>query len=306
MLRPLRYAVSEIVANYDRATWWQKRVAHRLVGPIQNRLRSDDPIHVLDEDWDTLLVLDACRADLLEEIVNVAEYAEYERVYSAGSATHEWTKANFSGQAKTDCVYVTGNPVVSRHVPTAFHCFLEPWREAFDPELGTVPPEPVTEAAISARKRHPEKRLIVHYLQPHYPFLEDPQLRYAEFNNTAEVAVHGAKEGAKDVWEAVGLGYEDADDVWAAYGRNLERVMEAIEPLLASPGRTVVTSDHGNMLGERMPFVGLPLHGHPTGIHHPVLREVPWAVIDGEDRDEADRRIEADMEEQLRSLGYAD
>jgi len=111
---------------------------------------------VLDREWDTLLVLDACRADLFEEIADTDTYDSYERVYSAGSATHEWTKANFRSPAKTDCVYVTGNPVVSRQVETAFHCFLEPWRESFDSEIGTVPPEGVTEAALEAREQFPK------------------------------------------------------------------------------------------------------------------------------------------------------
>lgn len=306
MLGKLRYAIDEIAANYDRQTWWQNRAANRVVGPIQSRFHKNDGIRVLDREWDTLLVLDACRADLFEEIADTDTYDSYERVYSAGSATHEWTKANFRSPAKTDCVYVTGNPVVSRQVETAFHCFLEPWRESFDSEIGTVPPEGVTEAALEAREQFPEKRLIVHYLQPLYPFIGAPNLRYAAFNGTEEVTTEDVKQGATDIWEAVGLGYEDADEVWEAYGNNLQRVLDTIEPLLNHDGRTVVTSDHGNNLGERMPLLPMRLYGHPTGIHHPALREVPWAVIDGESVGDGDRQMTVDVEEQLRSLGYAD
>jgi len=82
-------------------------------------------------------------------------------------------------------------------------------------------------------------------------------------------------------------------------------VLDTIEPLLNHDGRTVVTSDHGNNLGERMPLLPMRLYGHPTGIHHPALREVPWAVIDGESVGDGDRQMTVD-EEQLRSLGYAD
>lgn len=306
MIGKLRYAFDEIRDNYQRQTWWQNRVANRIVGPIQAEFHDDPGIRVLEEEWDTLIVLDACRADLFEEVSDTANYDSYRRVYSAGSATNEWTRANFSGQALTDCVYVTGNPVVSRHVVTAFHCFLEPWRAGFDPELGTVPPEAVVEAALDARNRFPDKRLIVHFLQPHYPFLDAPELRYAEFNQTEEVSVEKANSGATDVWEAVGLGYESADDVWDAYADNLKCVMDAAEPLLDRPEQTVITSDHGNMLGERMPYIPLRLYGHPSGIHHPVLREVPWAVIGGQMVDEENRQISADVEDQLRSLGYTD
>lgn len=305
MLGKVRYAIDEIRTNYQRRTWWQNRVANRIVGPLQTVSRDNPGIRVLDHEWDTLLVLDACRADLFEEVVDTSAYDEYRRVYSAGSATNEWTKANFSGQALTDCIYVTGNPVVSRHVRTAFHCFLEPWRRGFDSELGTVPPEAVVEEALDAREQFPDKRLIVHFLQPHYPFLNAPEFRYAEFNQTEEVSVDAANSGATDIWEAVGLGYESADDVWDAYGGNLQRVMDTMEPLFDQPGRTVITSDHGNMLGERMPYIPLPLYGHPPGIHHPALREVPWAVIDGQTASEG-RQVSADVESQLRSLGYTD
>lgn len=214
-------------------------------------------------------------------------------------------KANFRSPAKTDCVYVTA-PVVSRQVETAFYCFLEPWLESFDSEIGTVPPENIMEAALEARKQFPENRLIVHYLQPHYPFIGAPDLRYAAFNGTEEVTIEGVKQGATDIWEAVGLGYGDADEVWEAYSDNLRRVLDAIEPLLDHDGRAVVTSDHGNNLGERMPLLPMRLNGPPTGIHHPTLREVTWAVVDGESVDDGDRQMTADVEEQLRSLGYAD
>lgn len=121
VLGKLRYAVDEIAANYDRHTWWQNRAAHRIVRPIQSRFHENDDIRVLDCEWDTLLVLDACRADLFEDIADTDTYDSYERVYIAGSATHEWTKANFRSPANTNSVYVTGNPVVSRQVETAFH-----------------------------------------------------------------------------------------------------------------------------------------------------------------------------------------
>lgn len=120
------------------------------------------------------------------------------------------------------------------------------------------------------------------------------------------MTIESVKQGTTDIWEAVGLGYEDADEVWGAYGDNLRRVLDAIEPLLGHDGRTVVTSDHGNNLDERMPLLPTQLYWHPTGIHHPALREVLWAVIDGELVDDGDRQVTADVEEQLNSLGYAD
>lgn len=298
------YPFREIASNYDRRSWWKNRAAHRIIGPLQERTH-DSGFRVTDEDWDVLIVLDGCRADLFEEVVDLSRFDDYETRYSAGSATNEWSNKNFSGQALTDTVYVTGNPVVSREVRTAFHAFVEVWRTGFDPELGTVPPAAVTEAAIEAHEAHPDKRLIVHYLQPHYPFIGYPELRYATFGNTTELEVEQVNRGANDVWEALDLGLVSREAVWEAYASNLEQVMESVEALLdATDGTRVVTSDHGNLLGERVSPLQVPLYGHPPYIYHPAIREVPWATLDGETMPE-DRQVEADVEEQLKSLGYA-
>lgn len=298
----LLYPFREVAANYQRESWWKNRAAHRIIGPLQEQTHSSN-FRVMDEDWDVLIVLDGCRRDLFEEVIDTSRFDEYDTRYSAGSATNEWSAKNFSGQALTDTVYVTGNPVVSREVKTAFHAFIEVWRSGFDQETGTVPPEPVTEAAIEAHEQYPDKRLIVHYLQPHYPFIGYPDLRYATFGNTEEIDAGVSKPGAKDVWEALDLGLVDRDRVWEAYGSNLQQVMDDVDSLLeATDGKRVVTSDHGNLLGERVG--GLRLYGHPPYIYHPAIREVPWAVV-GDSMSTDDRRVEADVEEQLESLGYA-
>lgn len=306
MIRTARYVVSEILENYDRPTWWRNRIASRILSPIQRRLYEDgSEVRVADEEWDVLIVLDACRRDLFEETADMDAFDHYETKQSLGSATPEWTRRNFDGQAQTDTVYVTGNPVVSRWVGTAFHHFTETWRDHFDPEIGTVPAEAVTDAALQARREFPDKRLIVHYLQPHYPFVNDPDMRFTNFNNTDEFEVGEARNGASDIWEAVGLGLVDPADAWTGYRRNLEYVLDALDPLLdAVQGKVVITSDHGNALGERVRPIPMKLYGHPTGMYHPVLREVPWAVLDGETGRTSRRPLDEGVEEKLRHLGY--
>jgi len=229
----------------------------------------------MEEDWDTLLVLDACRTDLFEETVDTGEFDTYESKYSAASATNEWCRQNFSCQALTDTVYVTGNPVVSREVRTAFHAFLEPWRTGFDDEQGTVLPEAIADSAIEAIEQYPNKRVIVHFLQPHYPFIDHPELRFADFGQTDEFEPEKVNAGASDVWEAYSLGLVNREEVWSGYRYNLERVMESVWEIIdGSDRRTVVTSDHGNMLGERLPMFFMRLYGHPPGIHHTAIRRV--------------------------------
>lgn len=306
MLSTVRYAVDEIRENYRRPTWWKQRIATRLIAPIQARFSSADGVDLLDESWDVLIVLDACRVDLFEEVADLDRFDSYDTRTSRGSATDEWTRANFSGRALSDTIYVTGNPVVSRTVQTAFFQFHEVWQDAFNSELGTVPAEAVTEKALEVHQAHPDKRLVLHYLQPHYPFVEDPDLQFATFGGTDELDVDHVRSGADDVWEAVGLGLVDFEEAWDAYRRNLEYVLDAIEPVLESvDGRVIITSDHGNLVGERVRPIPLKLYGHPPGVHHEMLRTVPWAVIDGKVRTERGVDDE-EVKEKLRRLGYVE
>jgi hypothetical protein len=109
------------------------------------------------------------------------------------------------------------------------------------------------------------------------------------------------------------MGAVDRDDLWRAYGDNLRLVLDAVEDLLADvEGRVVLTSDHGNMLGERTFPLPLRVYGHPKGIRNRELVEVPWATIDrGERRTiragETASIAESDSEEledRLEDLGY--
>ncbi|WP_186313321.1 hypothetical protein [Halorubrum salsamenti] len=49
----------------------------------------------MDEEWDNLIILDACRLDLFEETIDTGQFDEYRHVWSRGSKTDEWTYNNF-------------------------------------------------------------------------------------------------------------------------------------------------------------------------------------------------------------------
>ena len=49
-------------------------------------------------------------------------------------------------------------------------------------------------------------------------------------------------------------------------------------------GKTVVTSDHGNLFGRRLWPIPLQKYGHPPGLRFPELIEVPWHETPFENR----------------------
>lgn len=281
-------------------------------------LRQHNPhgISVCEEDWDTLVILDACRYDLFEEVMDLP--GQLQKRESRGASTTEFLKANFAGATLLDSVYVTANPQLYRHETIVgsprFHDVINVWREeGWDETHGTVLPETVTEYALDAAEEYPNKRLIVHYMQPHYPFIGSE----AEFNEQTKLGDRGHPE---NIWNRLYLGdlSLSRSEIWRLYTANLEHAKPHVETLLQEiNGRTVVTADHGNMLGERSFPIPIREWGHPHGQYLSPLVTVPWLVYENGPR----REIRAEQPEstaaqpsvedsvvadRLRQLGYAD
>jgi hypothetical protein len=270
-------------------------------------------VDVLAEDWDSLLILDACRYDMFERISDLPGKLDFR--ISRGSATPEFLIANFDGRELLDTVYVTANPQLYRNrhrIDTTLHEVINVWNaEGWDDRYGTVLPETVVDAALDAAETYPNKRHVVHFMQPHYPFLTDEtefDKGHLEDENTEE----------ENVWTKLMQGTLDIDPetVRSLYDENLRRVLPSVERLIDKlPGKIVVTSDHGNMLGERARPIPIREWGHPRGIYTEELVKVPWLVVESEsrpeivaedserNRDAVDRDVVA---ERLRNLGYAE
>ena len=65
-------------------------------------------ISVFTEDWDNLVILDACRYDYFAEQSNLN--GTLTTRISRASATREWVRANFTDRQLHDVVYVSANP----------------------------------------------------------------------------------------------------------------------------------------------------------------------------------------------------
>jgi hypothetical protein len=129
-----------------------------------------DGIDVFTEDWDTLIILDACRYDSFADLNTLP--GTLSKRESRGSTTDEFMDGNVKDREFLDTVYITATPALQNDKGSAtFHSTIPLWRDHWDQEINTVHPEPVTEAALDAAKEYPNKRLVVHYLQPHYPFI---------------------------------------------------------------------------------------------------------------------------------------
>lgn len=226
-----------------------------------------DEIRVMEEEWDYLIILDACRYDYFEGL-NFYEGALEKRI-SLGSNTCEWVENNFTSYYD-DVAYISGNPWVSvtwmeeqLENGAPFPYIDRVWDYGYDMDLYTVPPEKITEAALRGVKKFPGYRMIIHYLQPHYPFIN-------YFDDMEKIVKLSKREG-KEIWDLLIDGTIDSEVVQVAYAKNLELILQAIWDLIKRlKGRIVISSDHGNCFGE------YGIYGHPGGKHVKPLVEVPW------------------------------
>lgn len=229
-----------------------------------------ETISYVDEDWDNLIILDACRYDLIKE--NNPFDSPIKEVHSNASHTVEFLKNNFKSQEMLDTVYVSASPHLAGFEDKFVHV-EHVWKDRWNDDKRTVLPEDVTEAAVELEERYPNKRLIVHYMQPHYPFI-------GKTGQTIEnqATYGGAAHNKVSIWEQLAAGEISVKIVKKAYLENLNIVLPEVERLLNNiKGKSVITSDHGNLFGKRVvPWLPIKIYGHPPGIKDPELTAVPW------------------------------
>lgn len=276
---------------------------------------NENGVDILAADWDNLIILDACRYDTFERL-GADLPGELSKVESKASATHPFLRANFANEELYDTVYVTANPQLYRiengitdvnPINVSFHDTVEVWQDGWHEEHRTVMPKVVTEAAIRAREQYPNKRLLIHYLQPHAPYV-------------GETGVKMLPTDYLNFWGSFRSGKFDVslETARRAYFENVEIVLPHVSELLARfDGRTVVTADHGELLGERDFPIPIRRFGHPAHTNLPVLLEVPWLVHERTPRPEIvlDSPVQEAGEgvpdseavrQRLRDLGYTE
>ncbi|WP_440764707.1 hypothetical protein [Natronorubrum sp. DTA7] len=277
----------------------------------------------MEEDWDNLIILDACRYDAYEEMMsnkNVPDIltdGELPR-YKISNATESWDfmSRNFSGFQHYDTVYITANPFATRLESGTFFLQKNLVESKWNDKHDTVLPEDVVDTTTDIFDEHPNKRYVVHFMQPHYPFIgpKGDRIDHTGYNRDQE----NPEQDAPNVWWILQYGLQGYDgvtqqNVWEAYTENLELVLRHVRDLLEQlPGRSVITADHGTMIGDRVPPIPVRGYGHAHGSFVPPVVKVPWHVIENGERREitADTPLEAEsvdsdvVNDRLEMLGY--
>lgn len=272
---------------------------------------------ILSKNWDILVILDACRYDYFKQL-----YSKYfhntglQKVISPASNTHEWAKKVLEPHEWKDVVYVSANPFINSKAPIhgldvrkKFYKIYDAWLHDWDNELQTVLPNVLTERALEITEKYPDKKFIIHYLQPHAPYIRQRIVGYSfNFSRDKRKPLIPSQRirnfldkflmyytprpllklywkyqlwrGARVGGEIVAFAKLSLNEWREAYTDNLKLALASVVKLLRKNPNwetAIITADHGELLGERFWF-GRKI-GHPAYHRYPELIEVPWLEV---------------------------
>lgn len=280
-------------ARYSR---FEVEVAVRRINQYVHQ-RRDEPnsFDLMERDWDTAIILDACRFDYFKQ-ENIFD-GKLTQETAPGGASQEFIREMFLGRELHDTVCVTGNPFVSLLEPETFHELIVD--EAWDVGNRQAAPDQVTEAAIRAHNKYPNKRVIVHYMQPHFPI----------YHSEYDFVNDGIRWQNGQFWP-VSVSRKEVRD---GYRANLRHVLSYVKDLVEEiDGKAILTADHGELLGERVQPIPIRTYNHHKGLYVPELLDVPWLELHSSDRrtirsdpPKSGQEIsEEDRNKRLEALGY--
>jgi len=281
-------------------------------------------LDVMSQDWDYLIILDACRYDAFTQVADLE--GDLKCVISKGSHSVEFCEKNFVGNEYFDTVYVTANGYGAQLSQDVFHDLIFTDDSDAVPEVDVLhsssegmAPSTVSNAALDTYSEYPNKRMIIHFMQPHGPYLgpEAEDLRDQVKGDGLKVVARDSENINKyninddNVVSTLGgaakKGCISNNDFKKVYYENPDIVLQYVEYLINElSGKIVVTADHGELMGEYSTI------GHPKYKYYKELRKVPWLSINTGDRPDiiSEKPTESTIidnttvEDRLRALGY--
>lgn len=254
-------------------------------------IKHSDILH--KDDWDALIILDACRYDTFKKLYK--DYIPDDLIYkplvkanSEASQTIYWLYKHWPNFY--DILYISGNPyinstdtVVSKYKGNQhFRKVVDSWDWGYSKKTSRIEPNRIAKDALKWEKTLQEKsQMIVHFMQPHSPYLfKDKKFKWYEMLRN-RVPVNLLPKRLK-TWIGKNYKREDVysrldcenDVILEAYERNLRSVFPYVTDLAMcwKGKKVIVTSDHGEYLGEDGRF------GH-WGEINDFITSVPYMVL---------------------------
>lgn len=316
-LHNLKRAVDDPVLFHNEL----RRVNRWLNKAIYNS-RYGEEFDVVEQDWDTLIILDGCRYSVFEEHGKMA--GSLSCIVSQGGHSNEFMRNTFWGRELHDTVYITANPWSEEIGDDVFFTTRTTYTDEIRGGKARLP-EDVAQLAIETFEEYPNKRYIVHFMQPNNPYvgpkareyrkqlLKEKNVLCTEMDTPGSESVSEPADTVQHLRRALRRGYISKETMMDVYTENLQIVTEHANQVIQElGGKTAVTADHGDMFGERLPPLFLKEYSHWEGVYTDHIREVPWLVAESDDRRQVEsqtplgrKRLDDDsVRQHLKSMGY--
>ena len=266
-------------------------------------------IDIIKEDWAFLFILDACRYDMFKEVYKEIFGMEetLKKAISPATWTMEWLNKIFGEKYHDDIIYISGNVFVNSKRKMCYkengkRCFdakrhffkvVDVWNFGWSNNLNTVHPVEINKAFHKYYLKYPNKRFILHYVQPHQPFITIKKNEKDSFdkkkrkNSTPFRCVIRKYLPEEISWKIkkmldfpVGSDVEKIyrekgwEGIKEIYKNEIRLVLNHVKMLTDSVTENfVITSDHGERLGE---YLFNSRHG---GRRDKEVIEVPWFEV---------------------------
>lgn len=171
--------------------------------------------NIMKEDWDYLIILDACRYDYFKSIYNEFLSGNLEKRNSGASATQEWLIKTFRKDYDYfDISYFSANPWINSlgfslkemgssydwRASNIFNHIVDVWNYYWDKEIGTVYPE----AMVQAFREYPRmERSIIHFVQPHLPFIHPESKFKTTWTGKKKIEEKNKEDKQVPVWKRI-------------------------------------------------------------------------------------------------------
>lgn len=235
--------------NTDRMRWTEEEQPDWRDLPSQQDL-------IEEKDWDVLTVFDACRWDALEAVLDrdIPNVTTPATASTADWLTRVWNREDGFWE---DVTYISGNAMSDwvqkpEEFGHDYECDLDNSvgqhvrafddDELYDRILGATRPDALTE---HVPQYNPP--VVVHYMQPHTPFIGNVKLAAKGTERVKEWLPDDARTSG--VYNLAGNGDVSPEVVRRAYLENLDLVWGHAKRLQTHFDDVVYTADHGEVLG---------------------------------------------------------
>ena len=170
---------------------------------------------------------------------------------------------------------------MNKYLANNFFKLIPVWKLDFDEELNTVHPRKIVMYSKILLERYPEKKFIIHLMQPHYPFLNKNIEGTTGIKKLTDRMLNKRSGPGITVFHKLQKGLITLNEVKDSYNENLFIVMKYVVDIVnLLDGKIFITSDHGEALGENYhKYLPIKVYGHPRGTRINALTDVPWYEI---------------------------